>query len=112
MPTFASIRDIPQTGLSEWESAVLNAMKENIEILMGQRASGVRAITSDTVTVQQQDVQQMKQVTATGAGYTISGVTVAALDDHVKLINNVQQLANDVASLQQVVNVLIGQLRS
>jgi hypothetical protein len=53
----------------------------------------------------------MRQVTATGAGFTISGVEVASLEDYGKLVTNVQQLANDVASLRDTVNVLINQLR-
>lgn len=112
MPSFSAIRDIPQTGLSEWEWALLSALKENLEVLMGQRQSGVKAVTTDSISVVQQDVQQMKQITAQGAGYTISGSTVPSLDDYVKLMTNVQQLANDLASLQNVLNTLIGQLRS
>jgi hypothetical protein len=54
----------------------------------------------------------MSRVTAEGAGFTISGVTVPSLDDYVKLLSNVQQLANDVASLRGTVNALIGQLKA
>jgi tRNA threonylcarbamoyladenosine modification (KEOPS) complex Pcc1 subunit len=46
-----------------------------------------------------------------GAGFTISGVTVPSLDDYNKLAVNVQQLANDVASLRATVNTLINQLK-
>jgi hypothetical protein len=53
----------------------------------------------------------MTQVTATGSGFTISGTNVPSLDDYVKLVVNVQQLANDVATLRSVVNTLINQLK-
>jgi hypothetical protein len=53
----------------------------------------------------------MTQVTATGAGYTISGVTVPSLDDYIKLAQNVQSLANDVANLRSTLNALISQLK-
>jgi hypothetical protein len=54
----------------------------------------------------------MRQVTAEGAGFTVSNVTVPSLDDYVKLLSNVQQLANDVASIRNTLNVLIQQLKA
>ena len=53
----------------------------------------------------------MRRVTAEGKGYTISGQNVPDLDDYAKLIVNVQDLANDVAYLRSVINVLIAQLK-
>jgi hypothetical protein len=53
----------------------------------------------------------MQRVTAEGTGFTISGVTVPSLEDYGKLIANVQQLANDVATLRNTVNALINQLK-
>lgn len=111
MPNFTPIRDVPQQGLSEWEFSLLSALKENVEVMTGTRQSGVHVLTNDMVSVQPQDVQQMKQVTATGAGINISGSLVAEYNDYVKLINNVQTLANDVARLQYVVNSLLNVLR-
>lgn len=112
MPNFSPIRDVPQQGLNEWEAALLNALKENVEVMTGARQTGVHVITNDMIRVLPQDVQQMKQVTATGAGISISGTVVAEHGDYVKLINNVQMLANDVARLQAVVNALLTELRS
>lgn len=112
-PRFTAIPSIPQTGLTDWQFNTLNAMKENLELLIGARGSdgSVRAILSGQVTVNNPPPQTMQQVTAQGAGFTISGVTVPSLDDYGKLVSDVQQLANDVARLQTTVNVLINQLK-
>jgi hypothetical protein len=112
MPAYTPIRDIPQTGLSEWEWALLGAMKENLELLMGVRVSGTQAITSDQITTAQADNQTMKQVSAIGSGFTVSGVDVAGLEDYQKLVLDVQALANDVARIQFVLNNLLGILRA
>lgn len=113
-PRFTAIPTIPQQGLTDWQFQTLNAMKENIELLTGARganATPVSAITRGSITVQAAPAQNMQRVTAEGTGFTISGVTVPSLEDYGKLIANVQQLANDVATLRNVVNALINQLK-
>lgn len=113
-PRFSAIPNIPQQGLTDWQFQTLNAMKENIELLTGARGSGANgasAVTRSTVTVAPAPPQTMQRVTAQGAGFTISSVTVPSLDDYAKLLGNVQQLANDVAALRNTVNTLINQLK-
>jgi hypothetical protein len=112
-PRFTAIPSIPQQGLTDWQFNTLNAMKENLELLVGARGSdnSVRALVSGQVTVANPPAQTMTQITAQGVGFTISGVTVPSLDDYVKLASNVQQLANDVATLRATVNTLINQLK-
>jgi hypothetical protein len=113
-PRFSAIPTIPQTGLTDWQFVTLNAMKENLELLTGARgnsAVSAAAITRGAVTVADTPAQTMQRVTAEGVGFTISGVTVPSLDDYVKLVTNVQQVANDVAVLRNTVNVLIAQLK-
>ena len=110
-PRFAPIPAIPQQGLTDWQFSTLNAMKENIELLNGTRGSISAAVTRGAVGVNAVPAQTMTQVTAVGAGFTISNVTVPSLDDYAKLVNNVQQLANDVATLRSYVNALIAQLK-
>ncbi len=113
-PRFTAIPDVPQQGLGHGQFAALNAMKENIELLIGARgknAISAAAITRGSVTVPNAPVQSMQRVTAEGVGFTISNVTVAGLDDFARLISNVQHLANDVAVLRNTVNTLIGQLK-
>jgi hypothetical protein len=124
MASFAPIPDVPREGLNLAESALFTAMKENIEILAGVRTSGIRAITSDVVTIQPTDNQSLKRVTAGASGYATSypnGATLAAqtgaiviisATDYANLIQDVQNVANDLAKVQNVVNSLIGQLRS
>jgi len=113
-PRFTAIPNIPQQGLTDWQFVTLNAMKENLELLTGARgnsAVSASAITRGSVTVQDAPTQTMQRVTAEGTGYTISNVTVPSLDDYVKLVTNVQQLANDVAALRATVNALLNQLK-
>jgi hypothetical protein len=54
----------------------------------------------------------IRQVTATGAGFTISGVNVASAEDYAKLVVDVQTLIGDVAYIKDVLNALINQLKS
>jgi hypothetical protein len=113
-PRFTAIPNIPQQGLTDWQFVTLNAMKENLELLTGARgnsAVSATAITRGSVTVADAPAQSMQRVTAEGVGFTISGVTVPSLDDYVKLITNVQQIANDVAALRNTVNALLNQLK-
>lgn len=112
-PRFSSIPSIPQGSLTDWQFNTMTAMKENIELLIGARGAdnSVRAVVSGQVSVANPASQTMTRVTAQGAGYTIGGVTVPSLDDYSKLLSDVQQLANDVASLRATVNTLINQLK-
>ena len=123
MASFAPIPDVPLEGLNLAESALFKALKENVEILAGARVTGVRAVTNDSVTVVPQDVQQLKRLTAGAFGYVVNypnGATLAAqtgvvgivsATDYVNLLQDVQNIANDVARIQNVVNSLIGQLQ-
>ena len=111
---YTSIPDIPTTGLTGWQAQTLSAMKENVELLIGTRGEkggSSRAITKAQIGVNLAPPQNMQRVTATGAGFTISGVTVPSLEDYGNLVTNVQELANDVAALRNTVNVLIQQLK-
>jgi hypothetical protein len=113
-PQFTAIPNIPQQGLTDWQFSTLNAMKQNLELLIGARgnsATSAAAITRGSITVVDAPAQTMQRVTAEGSGFTISGVTVPSLEDYGKLVNNVQQLANDVATLRNTVNALTSQLR-
>ena len=114
MARFTAIPSIPTNNLPEWQGQVLNAIKENVELLAGLRGEvdlASRAITGDRVKVKYIENPSFARVTATGEGYTVSGVNVAALADYAKLISDVQLLANDVAILRGAVNTLISQLK-
>ncbi len=114
MSLFSAIPSVPNQNISEWQSAILSALKENVELLTGQRgAAGLsnKALISSQVRVNQISAPVFSRVTATGQGYTISGQNVASLDDFGKLINDVQLLANDVATLRLAFNTLVAQLK-
>jgi hypothetical protein len=113
MSRFTAIPAVP-TGLNEWQNQLLNALKEDVELLCGIRGeadAASQAVTRSTITVLEANEMTLKRVTAEGKGYTISGQNVADLDDYAKLITNVQDLANDVAYLRSIINVLISQLK-
>lgn len=110
---FTAIPAIP-TGLNDWNTQLQNSMKENVELLCGIRGeadSASRAIVRSDIGIEQARELNMRRVTAEGKGYTISGQQVADLDDFAKLVVNVQELANDVAYLRNVLNGLIAQLK-
>ena len=64
MADFVPIPKIPQQDVTPWMYAVLTALAEDMEVLMGVRSSGTRAVTSDRVTVVPQAFQQLKRITA------------------------------------------------
>jgi hypothetical protein len=121
MASFAPIPDVPFEGLNLAESSLFKAMKENIEILAGARATGVHAVMSDTITIQPTNNQQMIAVTARANAVDYpNGATLAAQTGHIIIINyaefvalvsDVQQVINDLGRVQSVVNSLIGQLQ-
>jgi hypothetical protein len=114
MSRFTAIPTIPQSGVDYWQSQTFSALKENIELLAGtgtELDGASRAITKGQVSITSTPTQNMTRVTASGTGYTISGVTVPSLDDYAKLVSDVQNLANDVVNLRSAVNILISQLR-
>lgn len=111
-PNFVSIPAVPQTGLSQIELATLVALKENVELLTGARGGArKRAITKEEATIDLAPGQEMRQVSALGRALSINGATVPTAEDYVKLVQDVQELANDVANLRNSLNTLITRLR-
>jgi hypothetical protein len=115
MPKFQGIPSIPPEKVQQWQYDVLTAMKENLEILLGQRGPG-RVTTNDTVGVEVADRQVMKQLSARGDFYnlTTSGgdIQFPRQEDYVKLLNDVQQLAIDVANIQNALNALLRNMKA
>ena len=124
---FTAIPAVPQAGLNPAEYATITSLKDNVELLIGARGeigSSSRAVTRGQVTVSEAPTQSMRQVTAEGAGFSIpvtsssingqatGYLNVPSIDDYVKLLSNVQQLANDVAAVRNTLNVLIQQLKA
>jgi hypothetical protein len=111
MPQFQGIPAIPNEQIPQWQYDVLAAMKENLEILMDQRGPG-RAVTNDTIAVEPAQYQLMRQVSARGDFVVIGAFNVPVLEDYIKLLNDVQQLATDVATIQDALNTLLQNLRN
>lgn len=114
MARFTAVPSIPTGNVTEWQSQVLNAMKENVELLAGIRGEAdlaSKAVTRGQLSVNSAPTATFSRVSATGKGYTISGQNVPDLDDYGKLINDVTLLANDVANLRATLNALIAQLK-
>lgn len=110
MPQFQAIRDVPQSGVQQWEMDMLNQIKENLELMMGVRQAGVKAVLTDAVGVVQAENITMKRSSAQPTGYNISGNLVADFNQFVQLIKDVNELANNVLTLQLQVNTLIRDL--
>ena len=111
---FTAVSAIPQEGISPYEFLIYSQIKENVELLTGLRGevdTVSKAVTQGQVTVTSLPEQNMRQVTAQGDGFTISGDDVAGLADVVKLINDVQELANDLAETRSYVNAILTQLK-
>jgi outer membrane murein-binding lipoprotein Lpp len=110
MARFTSVPTIP-TGAGGAAGLVLNALKENVELLTGARGDkATHAVVSGQITLSGA-TGTFVGVTAQGQGFTVGGQMVAGYDDYAKLITDVQTLAADVATLRQTVNTLISQLR-
>ena len=114
MPKFQGIPSIPNEKIPQWQYDLLAAFKENIEILMGQRGPG-RSITNDAIGVTPQVWQKMVLITARGdANYNTTQLAAngsPTLPDYYKLLNDVQQLATDVAKIQNAFNALLENMR-
>lgn len=111
---FTSVPAVPQGGFTDYQTVLIGAVKENVELLTGLRGevdTVSKAVTQGQVTVSEMGQQKMQQVSAKGAGFTISSQNVAALADVEKLILDVQTLAGDVAEMRATLNFLIKQLK-
>ena len=114
MARFTSIPPIQTEGLTDYQALLVASMKENVELLAGIRGeedSQSKAVTKGDIDVNPQDIQNMRQVSAKGEGFTISGQNVVSLDDYAKLLSDVQTLADDLAFTRAVLNALITQLK-
>lgn len=123
MSRFTAIPQIPASGLLDWQVVMFHTIKENVELLTGQRGEldrASQAITRGTVNMSQLAAQRlqtvkpstMNGVTAQGQGFTIDGQNVASLADYVKLIEDVQRLGNDHRQLMSEVSTLMLDVKS
>jgi len=111
---YTAIPSIPTSGVPPLEGAILNALRENVELLTGQRrGDGLdsASLTRSDITLQLLGNPSITRVTAEGRGFEIEGQKLASLEDMVKLIVDVQNAVNDLIILRNTVNELISQLR-
>jgi len=112
---FSATPDVPVEGLEENLAVLLSAIKENLELLTSTRGESdlaSRAVVRGDLTVEQVGVQSMGSVqNVDPEGYTISGSDVAALAAFRALKEDVQELANDVYSTRQALDLLIRNMR-
>ena len=114
MARFTAIPGVPQTNITDEQSLLISTIKQNVELLAGIRGeedSQIKAVTKGDIDVNPQDLQNMRQVSAKGEGFTISGQNVVSLEDYDKLRQDVQTLADDLAFTRAVLNALITQLK-
>jgi hypothetical protein len=113
--SFSALPPVPTADNREWLYRFNNAMKQNMELLTGQRGqASSRAILTGQVSLNAVPELNMRQVTATGVGIAVNSAAttpVATQADYVKLIIDVQTLANDVAAIRATLNSLIEQLK-
>lgn len=111
---FIGIPNIPTEGINPAQLTTLNAMKQNLELLMGQRGEAnneSKAIFKGQIKLRTLREQDLKKVTASGGGFAIQNILVASAVDHAKLTSDVQIMANDIAYLRAQLQELINQLR-
>lgn len=115
MPSrYTAVPAVPFVGVEEWQSQILSALKENVELLTGTRGESdlaSLAINRSMIAVSVPPKQSMVQVSARGTGVVISNSNIPILEDYITLLENVQDLANDVANVRATLEVLIRQLR-
>jgi hypothetical protein len=112
---FSAVPPPPLEGLDFSLYEKITSLKQNVELLTGQRKElddASRALTPASVTVAELDNPKYVGSTAAGIGFTVSGVRVPSYNDYNNLLTDVRNLANDVESLRTSLNTLISQLRN
>ncbi len=111
---FTSIPAVPQTGVDFVQGQILEALRQNVELLAGIRGERdlvSRAVLRGDLTVVPPEAPTFRALTANGAGFVISGASVPSATDYVALLRDVERLAADVAALGATLSTLIRQLR-
>ncbi len=108
---FVGIPTLPTEGIPPGQAVMLNAVKQNLEMLIGVRGSGSdAAVVRSDITVRM-PAKVLKTTTAQGAAISISGAQVAAAADYAKLISDVQGVIAVVNQNHDILDALIRQLK-
>jgi hypothetical protein len=114
MARFSGIPDIPQAGIDEWQALVLSSLKENVELLTGQRGEpdgASQALVRGQIALGDLPTQRLTRVTAQGFSVTTGNVAVPTFQDYANLLRDFNNLAADYAALRSAVETIIRQLR-
>ena len=87
MARFTSIPGIPQSSITDEQAFMISTIKQNLELLIGTRGEEdlqSKAVVKGDINVNTLNRQNMSQLTAKGAGFTISGQNVVSLEDYDK----------------------------
>lgn len=108
--SFTSIPNVPQQGeLSDWEARFFTALKQNVDLLTGQRGTEFAAVLSGAVLIAPVPAMTLRQIT-TGDSLTVSGSAVTSYTNYTTLIADMTKLANDVSAVRARLNALIASL--
>lgn len=102
---------LPTSGISVDELKFLSATRDNINNLIGANGNAPRAILRGEISVAPISKTNFNGLTAKPGGYIISSVQVAGAVETNNLMQDVQNLANDVAILRSSLNALLTQLK-
>jgi hypothetical protein len=115
MSKFTGLPALPvgSAGVNPALMTLLAGVIENLNLLTGARDNGsLAAVTRNQfASLPNVSTQNMKVVSATGQGVNFNGYNFPLLEDYNKLGQDVQQLANDVATLKQELQNVISSLK-
>ena len=114
MARYVGIPSVPLTADPELVRVLL-AVKENVELLTDQRGEPDKAsvaLTSGSFSVPTAETK-FQGLSARGNSVLIdNNIAVPLTSDYVKALQDIQQIAADLATVRNVLNLLIIQLRS
>lgn len=114
MARYSAIPPTPSTGATPEQAQFFEALKQNVELLVGNRNEQDRAsvaLNKGSITVATPPTQKMQRLAATGQGVILSSTSVPTLADYQQLVVDTQLLIDDVAALRATVETLITQLK-
>jgi len=115
MSRFTGLPALPvgSAGVNPALMTLLAGVIENLNLLTGAKANGsLAAVTRGQFTsLPNVSSQKLRRLSATGQGVEISGVSVPLLQDYNRLGQDVQAIADDVATLKQELQNVISSLK-
>lgn len=114
MARYSAVPPAPSIGIEPARAQFYEALKQNVELLVGSRNEEDRAsvaLNKGSVTVATPPTPKMQRLAATGQGVILSGTAVPTLADYQQLVVDMQLLIDDVAALRATVDALITQLK-